>query len=199
LELRVYRQMWARIKQFWTEQKTIRVTDDIGAAKFMQVNEPQVQEVQGIVMGPDGQPQIGMQQVVTGVKNRPAEMDMDIIIDTTADTANVQQEQYTELVKLAQVYGPQEVPFDDILEASNLPQKRKIIEKRKSRQEEQAQQQPPVDPRIEADVKLKAANAALSQARAEAQELRNRLEAIGAAHMIDAIPDIDNNLVAQAG
>jgi hypothetical protein len=140
-----------------------------------------------------------MQQVVTGVKNRPAEMDMDIIIDTTADTANVQQEQYTELVKLAQVYGPQEVPFDDILEASNLPQKRKIIEKRKSRIEEQKGQHPPVDPRIEADVKLKDANAALSQARAEAQELRNRLEAIGAAHMIDAIPDIDNGLVAAAG
>lgn len=137
-ELRVYRQMWMRIKQFWNEPKMIRVTDDVGAAKFLQVNEPIIQEVQGIVQGPNG-PQIGMQQVQVGVRNRPSEMDMDIIIDAVADTANVQQEQFAELVKLAGIYGPQEVPFDDLLKASNLPRKRELIEQRETRKQEAAQ------------------------------------------------------------
>lgn len=188
LELRVYRGFWCRIKQFWTEQKTIRVTDDVGAAKFMTVNEPVVQEVQGIVMGPDGQPTIGMQQVVTEVKNRPAAMDMDIIIDAVADTANVQQEQFTELVKLAQTYGPQEVPFDDLLEASNLPKKRELIEKREARKQEAAQGQGPQQEMQqaaftvemagkEADAQNKAAQAALNAAKAEGQKLENTANA----------------------
>jgi hypothetical protein len=197
LELRVYRQMWMRIKQFWQGPKTVRVTDDIGAAKFLMVNEPVVQEMPAIVMGPNG-PTIGVQQQVVEVKNRPAEMDMDIIIDSTPDTVNVQAEQFAELVKLAQVYGPQEVPFDDLLEASNLPKKRELIEKREARKQEAAQAQPPVDPRIEADVTAKNAKAALDAAKTDAQELENRMNAIGAAHLIDAVPEIDNEVVANA-
>jgi len=199
LELRVYRAMWERIKQFWTDPKTVRVTDDIGAAKFLMVNEPVVQEVPGIIMGPDGQPTVGSQQVVVEVKNRPAEMDMDIIIDATPDTVNIQAEQYSELVKLAQVYGPQEVPFDDLLEASNLPKKRELIEKREARRQEASQQQPPVDPRLEADAANKAAQAKLNAAKADGQELENKMNAIGAAHLIDAVPTIDNNAVANLG
>lgn len=190
LELRVYRGFWCRIKQFWTEQKTIRVTDDIGSAKFMTVNEPVVEEVQGIVMGPEGQPTIGMQQVVVGVNNRPAEMDMDIIIDAVADTANVQQEQFTELVKLAGIYGPQEVPFDDLLEASNLPKKRELIEKREARAQEAAQGAAPQQQMQEAafgvematkqaDAENKAAQAALNAAKAEGQQLENTANAFG--------------------
>ncbi len=195
-ELRVYRQMWMRIKQFWQEPKTVRVTDDIGAAKFLMVNEPVVEEIEGIVMGPDGQPTVGMQQVVREVKNRPAEMDMDIIIDSTPDTVSIQAEQFAELVKLAQVYGPQEVPFDDLLQASNLPRKRELIEKRETRAKEmqamQGQMQPPVNPKDEAKARL-------DGAKADAQELENQMNAIGAAHLIDAVPTIDNNVIANAG
>lgn len=172
LELRVYRQMWARIKQFWTEPKTIRVTDDIGAAKFLMVNEPQVEEVPAIVMGPDGQPVVGTQQVVRGVRNRPAEMDMDIIIDSVPDTANIQSEQFAELVRLAQVYGPQEVPFDDLLEASSLPKKRELIEKREARMKEAAQQQAGPDP-----AHLAAQQEAQAQAAAEMQKAEIKAQA----------------------
>lgn len=187
-ELRVYRQMWARIKQFWNDPKLIRVTDDIGAAKFMMVNEPIVQEVQGIVMGPNG-PQIGTQQVVVGMKNRPAEMDMDIIIEAVPHTANVQQEQFAELVKLAGIYGPQEVPFDDLLEASALPHKRQIVEKRATRQQEAQQNQGPAQQAQQmalaaemqnkaADTQKKQADAAYSAARAEGQEIENQANAL---------------------
>lgn len=185
LELRVYRQFWARIKQFWQEPKLIRVTDDIGAAKFLQVNEPVVQEVPGIVMGPNG-PQMGMQQVVVEVKNRPAEMDMDIIIEAVPNTANIQQEQFAELVKLAQVYGPQEVPFDDLLEASNLPHKRQIVEKRQARAQEAQQAQGPQAQMQQAAIQLemadkqadiakKEADTMLAMAKTEGQQIDNAL------------------------
>ena len=76
-----------------------------------------------------------------GYQNALAEMDVDILIDATPDTANVQQEQFKMLVELAKMYGPQEVPFDDMLAVSAMPDKRAIIEKRKARQEQNAQQQ----------------------------------------------------------
>lgn len=178
LELRVYRQIWMRIKQFWTGPKLIRVTDDIGAPKFLMVNEPVVQQVPAIIQGPGG-PQVGMQQVVVAVNNRPAEMDMDIIIDAVADTANVQQEQFAELVKLAAIYGPQEVPFDDLLEVSNLPKKRELIEKREARAQEAAQGAQPAQQlqvaAATADIEVKKARAALDGAKAEGQMIDNQL------------------------
>jgi len=199
MELRVFRQMWMRIKQFKTEPWWIRVTDDVGAAKFMMLNEPVVEEVPAIVPGPDGQPTVGTQQVVVEVKNRPAEMDMDIIIDAMPDTANIQAEQFAELVKLAGIYGPQEVPFDDLLEASNLPKKRELMEKRQARQQEMQQAQPPVDPRVEADVAVKQSQAAVNAAKADGMALRNQMDAIGAAQIVNADPAIDNNVIANAG
>jgi len=190
VDLRVYRQMWMRIKQFWTGPKTVRVTDDIGAAKFLMVNEPVVQEVPAIVQGPAGQPMAGTQQVVVEVKNRPAEMDMDIIIDAVADTANVWQEQFTELVQLAQVYGPQEVPFDDLLEASNLPKKRELIEKRQARAQEAAQGQGPAQQMQEAafqvEMEGKQARAALDAAKAEGQQIQNQLAPLEAGAKLGA-------------
>jgi hypothetical protein len=181
LELRVYRQMWARIRQFWQEEKVIRVTDDIGAPKFLTVNEPVVEEVPAIVQGPDGQPMAGMQRVVVEVKNRPAEMDMDIIIDSVPDTANVQQEQFAELTKLAGIYGPQEVPFDDLVEVSSLPKKRQLIEKREARRQEAAQGQGPQQEMAQAafatEMQGKQAKAALDGAKAEGQQLNNLITA----------------------
>jgi hypothetical protein len=188
MELRVYRQMWARIRQFWTDQKVVRVTDDIGAPKFLTVNEPVVQEVQAIVPGPDGQPTIGTQQVVVEVKNRPSEMDMDIIIDAVPDTANIQSEQFAELVKLAGIYGPQEVPFDDLLEASNLPKKRQLIEKREARQQEAAQgagpQQEMAQIAFQKEMEGKDAKTALDAAKAEGQQIQNQLMPVEAGYQM---------------
>ncbi len=177
LELRVYRQMWARIRQFWDEPRMVRVTDEIGAAKFMMVNEPVTGPPQ-IVQGPDGVPMI--QPTVT-YQNRPAEMDMDILIDAVPDTANIQQEQFAELVKLAGIYGPAEVPFEDLLEASNLPKKRQLIEKRQTRAQEAQQGQQPQQAMqqaaFEAELAGKQAKAQLDAKKAEGQEIDNQAAA----------------------
>ena len=176
LELRVYRAFWERIKQFWTEPKTVRVTDEIGAAKFLMVNEPIVEQVQGIVMGPNG-PEVGVQQVVVGVQNRPAEMDMDIIIDAVADTANVQQEQFAELVRLAGIYGAQEVPFDDLLEASSLPQKRELLEKRQARAQEAMQGMQPQQAMQQAAFETEMAERQAKIRETDSKTLKNTVDA----------------------
>jgi len=161
------------------------------------VNEPVVQEVPAIVPGPDGQPTVGTQQVVVEVKNRPAEMDMDIIIEAVPNTANVQQEQFAELVKLAGIYGPQEVPFDDLLEVSNLPHKRQIVEKRQARQQEAAQAQGPQQQaqqmamqvqmeREQAETEEKQASAVYKAAQAEGQQLENTMNALATGVQVGA-------------
>jgi len=139
-ELRLYRQMWDRARQFWTAPMFVRVTDDEGAPKFIGLNQPTGQpkiDDQTGEMALD--PQTG--QPVEDVENPIAELDVDIIIDATPDTANVQQEQFEALIEMARMYGPQEVPFEDILLLSSMPGKRQVMERRKARQEEQGQQQ----------------------------------------------------------
>lgn len=169
-ELRVYRQMWNRARQFMTAPDFIRVTDDEGSPDFVGINQapsmkgpdgkpmmaPDGQPVRGQPMpdpsvppqpGPDGQmmaPQLVQDgkpafrmpdgTMALGYENSLAELDVDIDIDTVPDVANVQQEQFEVLVKLAEKY-PNDVTFDDLLEVSTLPGKRKLLEKRKARQE----------------------------------------------------------------
>jgi hypothetical protein len=77
--------------------------------------------------------------VTQTVANPLGELDVDIILETVPDTATLAQEQFQTLAQLAQQYGPQEVPFDDLLELSDLPDKRKLMEKRKARQEQMQQ------------------------------------------------------------
>jgi hypothetical protein len=127
-ELRIYRAMWDRCRQFWTAPDYIRVTDDQGAPQYIGINQPQV-----VVDPMTGMP---TQQV----DNELAQIDVDIILETVPDTAVLADEQFQALSQLAQMYGPQEVPFDDLLELSSIPDKSKLIEKRKQRQEQMQQQ-----------------------------------------------------------
>lgn len=113
------------------------MTDDEGAPQFIGINQPQMG--QQIVPGENGMPTV--KQVVLGYDNALADMDVDIILDTVPDMAVLAQEQFQTLSELAQMYGPQEVPFDDLLELSQIPDKRRIIEKRKARADQMAQQQ----------------------------------------------------------
>lgn len=167
-EKRCYRQMWRRAQQYWTAPDYVRVTDDEGSPEFVGINQPPTLKGpdgqplpggQGQLVpdpmgqpGPDGKVPPLMEQGkpvfqmpdgsrALGYENSLAELDVDIMIDTVPDTANLQAEQFELLVKLAEIYGPQEVPYDDVLEASSMPNKRKVLEKRKARQEAQQGQQ----------------------------------------------------------
>lgn len=134
-ELRVYRQMWARARQFWTDPMWIRVTDDEGAPKFVQLNEPQMGQPQ-VVADDTGRSMI--QPTVLGYKNAVAEMDVDIIIDATPDTANVQAEAFQDIVQLVgsnPIYA-QQVPFELLLSLSPIPHKKSLRDQIKAAKEE---------------------------------------------------------------
>ncbi len=207
-ELRIWRQCWARAKQFWRTPQWIRVTDDEDAPKFIGLNmpkgppQPKVENGQP-VMGEDGQPVMedgppellpigmdGQPYPVFGYKNSLAEMDVDIILDATPDTANIQAEQFQDLVQLASnpIYA-QQVPFEALLEMSAVPHKRALIEKLKKHREagakaqaEQAQKMAQIaEQTAVADIENTQADTALKGAKAETETFNAQVNADQAA------------------
>jgi hypothetical protein len=176
-ELSIYRAMWERCKQYWTAPDWIRVTDDEKAAQFVGINQP-IPGPPQVVMGPQNMPMIA--PTVMGYENQLAEMDVDITIDAVPDTANLAAEQFTALAEMARLYGPQEVPFDDLLMLSAVPEKGKLLAKRKERAE-QAQQAGQPGQEIQqrgamASVAKLEAEAALTGAKAQNESLKPLFE-----------------------
>lgn len=127
-EHRIYEALFDRAVQFMRGPEWVRVTDDQGAPQFVQVNQPIMGPM--IVAGPDGMPMMTQGQI--GVENDMSSMDVDIILDTVPDTANLAQEQFAILADLAR----SGLPIDPmiLLEASSLPKKREIIERMQQQQ-----------------------------------------------------------------
>jgi hypothetical protein len=175
-ELRAYEQMWNRARQFWTAPQYIRITDDEGAPQFVGINQPQMAQ------GPDGQPMADMtgQPIVLGYENALAEMDVDIILDTTPDTANMAAEQFAVMAELAKVYGPQAVPFEMMLQLSSIPGKREIMDKMKAKADEGGQAQQQVvqlqQQMVELEAALKQAEIANKQANTELTQAKTETE-----------------------
>ena len=155
-DLAVYRAVWHRIRQFWTAERWVRVTDTEGNLKFVGLNRPvraleasavefealaasipglpgeEQEQAFGMLLETAGLP--GFQRVV-GTENNVAALDIDIILDQGPDTITVQQEQFDQLVKLPQAGVP--VPADVIIEASSLPNKRQILDRLRAAEEGQ--------------------------------------------------------------
>lgn len=126
--VRLYRAIWSRIQQFWTEQRWVRVTDDEGAPEFFGFNV-----VQGNVFDmTTGHP-------VPVVANNVAEMDVDIIVDASPDYATLQHEQFATLADLAGKGIA--IPPEMLIEASALPDKAKYLKKIKEREQASMAQQ----------------------------------------------------------
>jgi hypothetical protein len=145
-ELRVYRQMWNRARQYWTDEMFIRVSDDQRAPQFLKVNEMVGQQPTIVPQQDPATGQVATQIVMQPImKNRLAEMDVDIILDTVQDTATLAQEVWAELVQLVgqaggleAVYSP---AFELMIEASPLADKTRVIELIKKGRDEQQQNQ----------------------------------------------------------
>lgn len=179
LELRIYRQVWARIRQFWKAPKFIRVTDDENAVKFVQINEPVVVGERPVIDPMTGFPAYDpvtrqiRTEPVTEVRNNVAQMGVDIIVDSTPDTANVQQEQFQALVDLAPVFAQngQPIPLKAIIQASSLPKKRELLE---ALDQEKPQGPPPLTPEQQQMMQLEMADkaAGVDKTRAQAEQAR---------------------------
>lgn len=140
--VRVYRAIWNRIRQFWQGERWVRVTDDEKNLRFVGLNVTQGQlamvKVQDAIKA--GQiDEATAQQFMMQIQTDPAmmqpanvlaELDVDIEIDEVADSPTLQIEQFDQLAKLAPIAPPQYIPtmFEMLIEASNLRNKDKLRE-----------------------------------------------------------------------
>jgi hypothetical protein len=62
------------------------------------------------------------------MQNNLAELDVDIILDVAPDLVNIQAEQFELLAQMYQA-NPNAIPFDMVIEASDIRNKNQILEK----------------------------------------------------------------------
>jgi hypothetical protein len=151
LSLAVYRSVWARIRQAWTAERWIRVTDNENNLRFVGLNKPitaveamaqemgvtrenvqqvaaenpqAMQQLQMLAASPQG-------RQIVGVENAVAELDVDIILDEGIDNPLVAGEQFEEIVKMIPAMGAigqHPKVLEMVVRASQLREKDTLIE-----------------------------------------------------------------------
>ena len=146
-KLRCYRRIWFCIRQGWTTQKWIRVTDDQNATQFMPVN------------------QVGMDQMgQVQAQNMIGQIDVDIMLDEGPDTITMAEEEFEQLSMMVQAGLP--IPPEAIIKASSIRTKQEILEAM-----QKMQQPPPPDPLAQ-----EAMMAELREKHARAEELKTQAQ-----------------------
>lgn len=192
-EKRLYTQFWWRIKQFWKEEKWLRIVDDIIKLRWVGLNqkvtlqdklkETAEDESLPLQMRMQAQQQLGqmmqmqdprLQQLVE-IKNEVAKLDMDIIIETSYDLVNMQREQFELLAKIAQTRP--DVPFTEVIKLSELRGKDKIIESLEQAAQAASQQQQQA---LAAQQMTQQAEAAETQSKAQLNQSKAQKEAASA-------------------
>lgn len=159
--LRMYRQIWNRIRQYWNDERWIRVTDDESNVRFVGLNtrpqlDPQSAQMamaqvqqraaQGQLDQATAQQYAQQIQQMATVGNHVAELDVDIDIEEVNETPTLQAEQFDSLVQMVSsgMLGappPPEV-IEMVIQASNLRDKQKLIEIIEKMKEAAAQPNP---------------------------------------------------------
>ncbi|WP_440984914.1 hypothetical protein ACQHIH_16010 [Xanthomonas sontii] len=145
---RVYRAAWNRIRQYWTEEKWIRVTDDEDSLRWVGLNKPvtvaeELQRYQSEGQTPPAYLMVMAQtnpNAVVRHENSVADIDVDILVEDGPDTVTIQGEQFQQLVELKKA-DPTSIPTEMIIQASSLRNKDQIIEKLQQQVPPQIQQQ----------------------------------------------------------
>jgi hypothetical protein len=168
-KLRVYRRTWNMIRQNWTAERWIRVTDNDGLAQFIQVNA---------LSGQEGLPQI---------INSLGSLDVDIILDEGPDNINAQQDA---LDILMQGLGQNGVPIPPaiLVKLSQLPGdvKKEVLDEF----EQQAQKPDPAQAAAQAKLQL-------DQAQAEFNAQQSQQKAITEARQAQEKALLDASIARQ--
>ena len=191
------------MKQFWTAPQFIRVTDDENAPKFVGLNQPI----------PGGPPTLTsdavsgapiLQPGILGYHNRVAEMDVDIEIDVQPDTGTIQQEAFSELMRLvgtSPVYQ-QQISLKQLIELSPIPHKRSVLDSLAQAEADQTQararQQQAGQEMAAAKTQEVAARASLHHAAGFAHAL-NALSEAHATHNDQAVAAVERGLESAQG
>jgi hypothetical protein len=199
LSIAVYRSVWARIQQNWSEERWIRVTDNERNIRFVGLNRPiTALEAQAKQLGvnkenfaqfaeqnPDQAQQLAMlsqspmAQQVVDVENNVTELDVDITIDEGIDTPTIAAEQFEQLVQMAGSGVP--IPPDVLIEASALRNKERLLEmlQQGPSPEQQAAQQIQLQG-AQADVEETQSKTMLNVAKAESEGIKPLVEGLKA-------------------
>ena len=155
-ELNILRQVWGRIKQAWDEEKWLRIVDDQDALKWVGFNvpmtvqeileekindkaeEPHVRKLSAHIYTQMVQNEDPRLQEVIETRYPVAELDVDLMLDQSFDTVNMQEEQFQ---MLSQFASSGDVDILDLIELSQLRGKDELIERIEKRREAAAQQQ----------------------------------------------------------
>lgn len=143
---RIYTQIWLRMKQFWTKEKWIRVSDNENAMRFVGLNVPitraeaelekqsgktieqlrdQFGEQLDAALAQSIQQNPQMADVVE-TRNDVKKLNMDIMIEEVPDTAILQQEQFDTLAGLASARVDPPM-FEALLKLSSIPNKDDVL------------------------------------------------------------------------
>jgi hypothetical protein len=133
---RVYRAVWNRVRQYWTAEKWIRVTDDEKNLRWVALNKPvtrgeeivQMAAQQGKPLAPEQVQAIAADprsQDVVRKQNEVASLDVDIIVEDGPDSVTVQSEQFEALVELKK--ADPSIPTKLVIQASQLRNKEQIL------------------------------------------------------------------------
>jgi hypothetical protein len=128
---------WNRVKQFWTDETWVRVTDN-EKVRFVALNRKLTRgEVEAEKLKTSGLPpeeiaarvqQIAMNPAATEpvVLNNVSELDVDIVIDEAPDVVTLQSEQWNQLVELAKNGIP--IKPETLIKASTIRNKDELVD-----------------------------------------------------------------------
>lgn len=135
-KLRCYRKMWSRIRQAWTGEKWIRITDDDNAVQFIGLNQYQMDPMTGQIT----------------VSNNIAELDVDIILDEGPDTIVMNEELMQHFSSMGEAaFSP---AGKIMIELSNVSGKERLMKMIDDAMQANAPQGPPPEI-IQAEAKMK--------------------------------------------
>lgn len=194
-EKRIYRQIWGRIRQFWTSEKWVRVTDEIDTLRWVglntkitvqqfleeKVNDKATHEWERkryaaayTALMQANSPEL--EQVIE-IKNPVAELAVDIILEQSFDVVNVQQEQFEMLAKFA-VPGSG-VDIIDLIRLSQIRGKEEVIASIEKSREQAAQAQGGMQQMqlrgMQAEIQETSSRAALNEQSAQQKQIENAL------------------------
>jgi hypothetical protein len=198
-QLRVARAVWNRIRQYWDGEMWIRVTDTEQGIKFVAINQPILQgdlaveqmkqqgmppeqmraQIEQIARDPQAQLPVLDEQGKPKLRNAVASLDVDIIIDEMPDVISVQAEEFQKLTELATAGIP--IPPDVLIEASQLRNKKQILDRMKGTNDPAAAMQ------AKFNEFMQQMQAALAQANVRKVEAEaNKAEAAASESQVDA-------------
>lgn len=182
----IYKHVWFLIKQYWTYEKWINVTDDEMKPKYIGLNRPvtRLEKAMGLAQERGIDPSMVEQQVmsdpffaaygseVVEVENDLARTDIDIIIDSGPDVVTLQIEQFEVLSQLAPAMANAGKPVEAmeiLIEASTLRNKEALLEKLRGEANPQAMQEMQRQQQMQQEMAIAQAESQLAKDRASTE------------------------------